>query len=268
MGYLYLMMGVIISSAVLPATLTLMWSKQNAIAATLSPVLGLAVSLIAWLVTAQKEYGNLSVASTGSNNPMLAGNVAALLSPMVFIPILTYGFGPQNYDYKSMALIRLADDSPIAAEEHVDLENIPHLATGQSPEEVEKEQAKLTRASLIAKTLTGIMTIALLVLWPMPMYGSGYVFSKPFFTGWVVIGILWIFCSAGCVAVYPLWEGRHSMAHTFGSILRDLSGKGRAKPMGTVTEGEVVEGKEGRSDSEGGAGTPVEEVKAEKGIEM
>lgn len=29
MGYLYLMMGVIISSAVLPATLTLTWSGQN-----------------------------------------------------------------------------------------------------------------------------------------------------------------------------------------------------------------------------------------------
>ena len=58
--------GVIISSAVLPATLTLMWNKQNLAAAALSPVLGLACSLIAWLVTAKKEYGNLSVASTGS----------------------------------------------------------------------------------------------------------------------------------------------------------------------------------------------------------
>lgn len=64
MGYLYLMMGVIISSAVLPATLTLMWSKQNMIAATLSPILGLVSSLIAWLVTAKKQYGNLSVEST------------------------------------------------------------------------------------------------------------------------------------------------------------------------------------------------------------
>jgi Na+/proline symporter len=58
--------GVIISSAVLPATLTLMWKKQNAIAAALSPVLGLASSLIAWLVTAKKEFGNISVASTGA----------------------------------------------------------------------------------------------------------------------------------------------------------------------------------------------------------
>ena len=29
----------------------------------------------------------------------------------------------------------------------------------------------------------------------MPMFGSAYVFSKPFFTGWVVVGILWIFFS-------------------------------------------------------------------------
>lgn len=65
MGYLYLMMGVIISSAVIPATLTLMWSKQNNIAATLSPILGLISSLIAWLVTAKKQYGSLSVDSTG-----------------------------------------------------------------------------------------------------------------------------------------------------------------------------------------------------------
>lgn len=65
-GYLYLMMGVIISAAVLPTALTLLWSKQNMIAATLSPVLGLVSSLIAWLVTAKKTYGSLSVASTGS----------------------------------------------------------------------------------------------------------------------------------------------------------------------------------------------------------
>ena len=60
------MMGVIISSAVLPATLTLMWSKQNMLAATLSPVLGLFCSLIAWLVTAKTQYGDLSVESTGA----------------------------------------------------------------------------------------------------------------------------------------------------------------------------------------------------------
>jgi hypothetical protein len=66
LGYLYLLMGVIVSSAVLPASLTLLWKRQNMIAATVSPVLGLVTSLVAWLVTAKKQYGSLSVDSTGA----------------------------------------------------------------------------------------------------------------------------------------------------------------------------------------------------------
>jgi Na+/proline symporter len=93
LGYIYLMMGVIISSAVIPATLTLMWDGFNWYAATFTPPLGLICSLIAWLVTAKKQGGNLSVESTGANNPMLAGNVVALLSPLVFVPIFTLIFG-------------------------------------------------------------------------------------------------------------------------------------------------------------------------------
>ncbi|KAL8703482.1 MAG: hypothetical protein Q9201_003325 [Fulgogasparrea decipioides] len=231
MGYLYLMMGVIISSAVLPAALTLLWSQQNMIAATVSPILGLVCSLIAWLVTAKKQYGDLSVASTGSNNPMLAGNVVALLSPLIFIPILTYAFGPQRYDYVSMAMIRLGDDSDVAAMANVDLELIPG-ANDVSQAELLAEKDKLKRASIIAKTMTAVLTLALLVLWPMPMYGSGYVFSKKFFTGWVSVGILWLFCSTFCVGLYPLWEGRHSMAHTFKGIMRDLSGRGKPPMQG------------------------------------
>jgi SSS family transporter len=66
MGYLYLMMGVIISAAVLPGSLTLLWKGQNWIAAAASPPLGLCVALIAWLVTAKTQYGGLTVASTGA----------------------------------------------------------------------------------------------------------------------------------------------------------------------------------------------------------
>lgn len=73
MGFLYLMMGVVIGSAVIPAALTLTWGGQNWIAAAGTPVLGLIVALIAWLVTASKQCGTLNVECTGSNYPMLAG---------------------------------------------------------------------------------------------------------------------------------------------------------------------------------------------------
>lgn len=134
--------------------------------AGLSPVLGLACALVAWLVTAKKNCGDLGVSCTGSNDPMLAGNVAALLSPLVFVPVLTLVFGRDHYDWASMKAIRQADDHELADVAHLDLENVPggHVETTT---EAEEEQRKLLRAGKISKTTTAVMTIAFLVLWPM-----------------------------------------------------------------------------------------------------
>lgn len=80
-------------------------------------------------------------------------------------------------------------------------------------------------------------TLAFLVLWPMPMYGSGYIFSKPFFTGWVTIGIIWIFCSFFAVGLFPLFEGRRTLFNTFKFIFMDVTGKKHLKTIHTQ-EGE------------------------------
>jgi SSS family transporter len=226
MGYLYLLMGVIISSAVFPGAMTLVWKGQNWIAAAASPVLGLAMSLIAWLVTTKTEYGEFTVETTGANYPMLAGNVAALLSPIVFSPVLTYVFGPQNYDYESMRAIRKVDDSDVAAAAHIDLELVPGENTSVSEEE--EEIRKLNKAAFLSRTLTIGMVICFLLLWPIPMYGSSYVFSKQFFTGWVVVGIIWLFGTAFGVVLFPLWEGRSSMARVARLMFYDAMGRKRA----------------------------------------
>jgi Na+/proline symporter len=93
MGFLYLFMGVIVSSAVLPACLTLLWQGMNKQAAMWSPPLGLVLSLIAWIVTAHQLSGELTVDTLGANYPMLAGNVVALVSPCIIVPILTLTCG-------------------------------------------------------------------------------------------------------------------------------------------------------------------------------
>ncbi|PGH14214.1 hypothetical protein AJ79_03187 [Helicocarpus griseus UAMH5409] len=254
MGYLYLLMGVIISAAVIPMALSLLWKQQNWIAASLSPILGLGVSLTAWLVTTKKQYGTFSVETTGANNPMLAGNVAALLSPIVFVPILTYAFGPQNYDYESMKQIRKVDDSELAAAADVDLELVPGQADS-SPDQTEEELASLNRAAKIARILTIVMVISLLVLWPMPMYGSSYVFSKPFFTGWITVGFIWLFGTSMGVIVYPFWEGRATMKHTIKSMYLDATGKTSIK---TLRAQAAEDGEE--ESQEGSTGTPAEKV--------
>ncbi|RAL68212.1 hypothetical protein DID88_008916 [Monilinia fructigena] len=215
MGYLYLMMGVIISSAVIPATLTIMWAGHNRWAATLTPPLG-------------------------SNNPMLAGNVTALLSPLLFTPVLTLIFGWDKYDWKSMAEIRRGDDHDLADAADIDLELVPGESRTSAAEEA-LEQTKLLRASKIAKAMTVILTLSLLILWPMPMYGSGYIFSEKFFTGWVVVGIIWLIGSTLTVGVYPVFEGRHSLARTAKAIYLDITGQQHPsrhhRPEATYVEG-------------------------------
>lgn len=242
MGYIYLMMGCIVSSAVLPAILTVMWKKQNRIAAAASPVLGLICGLIAWLVTAQKLYGSLDVDSTGSNYPMLAGNVASLLSPLVFIPLLTYAFGADDYDFVSMAMIRKGHDSDMVSAADADSETASNSASQEIAvrneliEKAQEEDQMLAKASKVAKIVTVILTLVLLVLWPMPLYGTGYIFSRRFFTGWVSVGILWLFCSAACVGLFPLWQGRGTMARTFKALCLDITGKRKPRKHFQVTE--------------------------------
>lgn len=119
------------------------------------------------------------------------------------------------------------------------------------------------------------MTVALLVLWPMPMFGTKYVFSKGFFTGecyipnmlirnrtndvtgWVVVGIVWIFFSMLCVGIFPVWQGRKTAAHTIKSMFLDLTGKKRPMLHGRMEE--VSE------DSESGTATPQEKVAVKSG---
>ncbi|KAH0388605.1 SSS family solute:Na+ symporter, partial [Aureobasidium melanogenum] len=46
------------------------------------------------------------------------------------------------------------------------------------------------------------------VLWPVPMYRD-YIFTVPFFKGWIVMAIIWHFAAMMAVIVYPIWDGRH-----------------------------------------------------------
>lgn len=76
-------------------------------------------------------------------------------------------------------------------------------------------------------------TLALLILWPIPIYASAYIFSKPFFTGWIVVSFIWIFVSVLLVGIYPAWEGRSSVIAT----IRAVVGSGKGGKAGVVQLG-------------------------------
>lgn len=275
MGYLYELMGIIISSAVIPCTLTLFWKQQNVVAVTVSPILGTGLAIMSWLVCTKSLYKEITVANTFMDYPMLAGNVVSLLSPGVFIPILTYVFKPQNFDWNIMKdditrvdetqEILMAEksehgegmdyrttyngddndscqptierdekkDSDVALEDkktfgHIDpiISAVDEMTNArQVTEKLKEEEKLLRRASRIASYLSIFFVLSFIILWPMPMYGTGYIFSKSFFTGWIVVLIIWIFFTAISVIIFPLWQGRHEIYTTFRGIYWDISGQ-------------------------------------------
>jgi hypothetical protein len=164
-----------------------------------------------------------------------------------------------------MAAIRKGDDHDLAESAGEDLEQLPGEHTATADEEA-IEQAKLLKASKIAKIMTVVLTLSLLVLWPMPMYGSGYIFSKKFFTGWVVVGIIWLFGSLLCVGVFPVWEGRNDLFAVFKSIYLDVTGKKHpSKYHGP--EATFVEGKETGTDTPPAGAEEISEKKTAKATE-
>ncbi|CAL9730680.1 urea active transporter [Monosporozyma unispora] len=273
MGYIYEIMGIIISSAVVPVILTLCWKDQNTVAAVVSPILGTGLAIMSWLVCTRSLYKDLTIDSTFMDYPMLTGNVVALLSPCIFIPILSYVFKPQNFDWELLKNISRADESDIIAEaiaennigdiesvvssvpsgkennnsndENDDsdeknvavvkssiimpintiLSSIQDAPQEELDEQLITEEKQLSRGLKIAYFLCIFFAFAFLVVWPLPMYGSHYIFSKRFFTGWVVVLIIWIFISSFCVILYPLWEGRHGLYTTMRGIYWDCSGQ-------------------------------------------
>lgn len=238
MGYLYELMGIIIGGAVLPAALTLLWKGQNKQAATYSPIIATCLAIMSWLVCTKSKEGTINVNTTFMDDPMLTGNVVALLSPVIFVPLLTFIFKPQNFDWEILKTIRRADEEEeiiAATEGAIDPEKLQPLKSQvtmiaseiyeQQNVTYEDEYSRLAKAFKIGIVICCTLALCLIILWPMPMYGSKYIFSKKFFTGWVVVMIIWLCFTTFMVIIYPIWEGRDVIGQTVRGMYWDCSGQ-------------------------------------------
>jgi hypothetical protein len=59
----------------------------------------------------------------------------------------------------------------------------------------------------------------------MPMFFSGYIFSKGFFTAWVVISFIWVFASSAISCLLPIWETRDGLVRLVKKVTADFGKK-------------------------------------------
>lgn len=160
---------------------TILWKRQSKAAAIISPILGFATGLAVWLGTAYGFYGAVSVATTGEVLPCVYGTVASCFSPILYSVVITL-IRPQNYDWadfkkENLALEKVESDLTLAHHYH------DESREGVSSEEggvrsTSSETQELTRWGRIAAFWSVATFLGHWVLWPLPMYGSGYVFGK------------------------------------------------------------------------------------------
>ncbi|GLA63387.1 hypothetical protein AtubIFM54640_004529 [Aspergillus tubingensis] len=202
LGWTLYMLGVVTCPGIFPMAFTILWRRQSRAAAILSPLLGMATGIGVWLGTAQHFYGAVSVSSTGQILPCVYGTVASAFSPIVYSLAITL-LKPQRYDWaefrkEKLGLERLDSDSDITV-------------NGQGSEAQQTRSSfdpqELKRWGRIAAFWSIATFLGHWVLWPLPMYGSKYVFGKGFFTAWVVVGIIWLWITMLVAIFYPLIDG-------------------------------------------------------------
>lgn len=233
MGYFCSM---VICPGVVPLVLTITWDGQTKLAAFVAPVVGCIAGIAVWLSTAFYFYGDVTIVSTGQQLPCLYGGLTTIVLPAIMTLSISF-IRPAKFDwnrFKEVDFTVAEDESKSVYDDtqvmkasskegrvHHEINAIDLLTEdGESLEASLKEQR---RVDLLVKFAYGAFFFTLLitwVLWPLPLYRD-YVWSKAFFRGWTGVAMALLYFTFFAIGVYPLYDGRHSLAKVFTGIYRD-----------------------------------------------
>lgn len=198
LGWLYLFMGVVIGSAVIPVAYSISWRKCSGLGAVCGAVGGLILGLTSWLVYGAAD-GGVNVDNLGRDEIMLTGNLVSILSSGVICTIISM-MKPDDCDenWTATKAIPLIEDDPNAK-----------LAPAKEED--------LARASKMIFTWGIVLSVVLVIVWPvltLPLRA----FPKGYFKFWVSLSIIWGLLATIAMVVLPIWESRRSvlMALTLG----------------------------------------------------
>ncbi|KAF2429081.1 SSS family solute:Na+ symporter [Tothia fuscella] len=247
---------------ILPMIFTLFWSRQTKLAAILSPLLGLVSGLVTWLSLSWYYGGAINITTTQTQLAGLYGAVVSFFSPALYSAVISLiwpsRFDWREFLRIDLIEDETSNDSSIKSKlSSSEAVNAPcatlpsnnekklystggekQIRTASPTPGIHKAQAKISlddvvhpfdEATLlyirrwlkIAIIFFVVNVIVTCILWPLPLYRN-YIFTKSFFTGWVIMAILWQFGAILAVVVYPLWDGRKDISQAVRGIGSEL----------------------------------------------
>lgn len=190
LGWVYLGMGVIIGSAVAPVAFAISWSKCSGAGAVAGAIGGLVLAIASWLGYASSFDGGVSIANTGRDEVMVVGNVVAILSSAAICVVVSL-IKPDNCDWSAT-------------------KSIPLLDADANAELTPEAEAQIDKAMKMITAWGVGLALVLVVAWPLLALPAG-VFSKGYFTFWVILSIIWGLMATIAMVLLPVWESRSSI---------------------------------------------------------
>lgn len=244
LGWVYLFMGVVIGSAVIPLWNMMTWKKASGTGAVIAAWSGLFLAVIGWLSAAKVQSGEVNVDTLGTNEVMLSGNLIAILSSGLIHVVWSIFVDPQDYDFEELDKhITLVED-----------DNRGLTESDKDPHQLAKAERWITRRGYV-------LTLLLILVWPLLSVPAG-VFSKSYFAFWVLVAIAWGFGAALTITVLPLTESAEDINTVLSGLYNKVTGREavRAAEPTTYTETKKVAEPEVMVEDE----KPVEEFVSEE----
>ena len=217
--YVYLIMGVLIGSAVAPISLGILWKRTNRHAATAAAVAGLGCGILGWIASANLLFGEITVQSTGNTMPLLVGNVASITTSLAITVIGSVIF-PEKFDFRALKQKIVVVDDKIRSRIRRDA-----------------DEKLLQKASRFCKRAGIGVSVFLVIVWPASFFVTEYVFTAESFAAWIGLALVWAAGAAGIIIVLPIIEARSNIREILTKMLtRDPdagmeSGEDGSKPV-------------------------------------
>jgi len=241
MGWLYTFMGVILGSAVVPIALAIKWKKANKWGCIGGAVAGFIAGIIAWLVTTATLNDNvIDVTTSGGDYEMLAGNLAAIGVGGIVASVSSY-FWPEDFNFDLTRAINAPSarqaherESPEMDEDEKRSKEAVETAEVENDSDKELDPDGLQKAFRFAAWSSIALTLVMIILIPLPLFFASTVYGVAGLSAWVIVGMIWTFCSAFIVVLYPLWESRAALTQIATGIVKDIFSPGSGKFKGPI----------------------------------
>ncbi|KAK6202268.1 Sodium:solute symporter family-domain-containing protein [Scheffersomyces amazonensis] len=222
--------GIVVNVNVIPMMATLFWTKMSSFAYSVGTILSTCISLAVWFGYTVHQSGTINLTTLSTNEALAAGNTVAVGVPLIIVPILVW-IKPANFDWETWKLGIKQDDNVEFDESHHSKQIVynQEKSTQFELDKAEQMQDVIMRQRKYGFIATIVFVLFFLIVFPLPLYGSGYVFSKTFFRGWIVVMFIWGFVGAFIVILLPLWEARF----TFMTLIKVMMGK-KPQPRGDI----------------------------------